>query len=400
MMSRRVVITAAVVAAVALAGVVVFAAVRSRSSEPSGRSAATTTTTVAPPLTTVAPQTIPVPPLPPAGPTTAPPPAITVPQQGGTVGTIPPESTTPAKTTPESTTPPTVTAAPPGTTKPPTSTTKPTTSTTKPGKVTRKTVVYTPPGAPKRRGELAIPRTHESTIVVLVHGGTDATTKKQMRGWADFYAQHGYASFAIDYLVATPTTPSPVYPKPETDVKAAVQFLRERAGTLAFDPDRIVVQGFSTGAALGAQALVTPNDPFFSGPGHFPNISDAPAAFIGFAGLYDGTQRDPSHYYGGPPDSPDPQVQERFAKANSIAQAAGAAGPALLYTGQEDDPAVVQSATSFRDALQSAGKDVTLTLVPGAGPSFDQAPSGALTPAGQQAAQQVLAWLQARFPPG
>ena len=40
-----------------------------------------------------------------------------------------------------------------------------------------------------------------------------------------------------------------------------------------------------------------------------------------------------------------------------------------------------------------------MTLVPGAGPGFDQETSGALTPAGQQAAEQVLEWLQARFPP-
>jgi acetyl esterase/lipase len=254
--------------------------------------------------------------------------------------------------------------------------------------VTRKTVVYTPPSAPKQRGDLVLPRTHATTIVVLVHGGSDATTKKQMRGWADYYAQHGYATFAIDYLVVTPTTPSPVYPKPETDVKAAVQFLRQRAGSLAIDPDRIVVQGLSTGAALGAQTLVTPNDPYFGGPAHYPNVSDAPAAFIGFSGLYDGAQPDPTRYYGGPPDSSNPDVQQRYAKANSIAQAAGAAGPALLYAAEGGD-AAGQSASSFRDALQSAGKDVTLTVTPAPGSAFDE-----------QTAPQVLDWLQARFPPG
>lgn len=385
MTSRRTaVIAAAVVAAIALAGVVTFAVLRSRSSEPAKRTSTTTTTTTVPPLTTVPPQTIPVPPLPPAGPTTAPPPAITVPE-----GTAPPARTTP----------PTVTAGPASSTKPTTSTTKPTTSTTKPERVPRRTVVYTPPGAPKRRADLAIPRAHGNTILVLAHGGSDTSTKKQMRGWADFYAQRGYPTFAIDYLVATPTTPSPVYPKPETNVKAAVQYLREHAAALGIDPDRIVVQGFSAGAALGAQALVTPNDVFFGGPGHYPNTSDAPAAFIGFSGEYDGAQRNPTQYYGGPPDSSDPRVKERYAKANSITQAAGAAGPSLLYVGEQEDPAVVQSATSFRDALQGAGKDVTLRVVPGAGASFDQSPSGALTPAGKQAAQQVLDWLQARFPP-
>jgi len=346
-------------------------------------------------VTTVAPQTIPVPPLPPAGPTTAPPPAITVPR--GTVRTAPPASTTPPTVTaaPASSTPPTVTAAPVTSGTSP-STTKPSTSTTKPGRVARKTVVYSPTGAPKRRGALVLPRSHANTIVVLVHANDENGSKKQMRGWADFYAEHGYPTFAIDYALTVPIAPT--YPKPQTDVKAAVQYLRGRAGALGIDPDRIVVQGFDAGAALGAQAEVTPNDAYFDGPAHYPNQSDAPAAFIGFYGLYDGTQKSPIYY--GPPNSPGPQVQERHAKADSIAHAAGAAGPALLVQGDADNQDYVASATAFRDALQSAGKDVTLTLVPGAQSAFDQGTSGALTPAGKQSAQQVLEWLAARFPPG
>jgi acetyl esterase/lipase len=240
------------------------------------------------------------------------------------------------------------------------------------------------------------PRQHSDTIVVLVHG---EGTRKQMRGWADFYARNGYPTFAIDYLVEKPTTPSPVYPKPQTDVKAAVQYVRERAGALGVNPDRIVVQGFSTGAALGAQADVTPNDAFFDGPAHHPNVDDAPAAFIGFYGRYDGGgQEDPTKYYSGPPDSSDPQVQERYAKANSIAQAAGAAGPALLVQADGDNEEFVASGTAFRDALQAAQKGVTLIPVTGAGHDFDQETSGALTPEGKQAAEQVLDWLHARFP--
>jgi acetyl esterase/lipase len=257
--------------------------------------------------------------------------------------------------------------------------------------------VYSPPDAPKRKGDLVLPRRHEDTIVVLVHPDDDDGSRKQMRDWANFYAQNGFPSFAIDYNLTVPI--GATYPKPQTDVKAAVQYLRGRAEQLDIDPDRIVVQGFDPGAALGAQAEVTPDDPFFDGPRRYPNISDKPAAFIGFYGRYDGGgQNEPMLYYGGPPGSADPEVEARYAKANSIAQAANATGPALLIQGEADDPDVVASATAFRDALQAAGKDVTLTLVPGATSAFDQDPSGELTPAGQQAAQQVLDWLSGRFP--
>jgi acetyl esterase/lipase len=403
--SRRFAFVAAAVGTLVLAGAAVFTACGSGSSDRSQRRAPGTPATTAPAttVTTLGPQTIPVPPLPPAGPTTAPPPAITVPR--GTVGTAPPASSTPPTVTAApvttGTSPSTSTTKPStSTTKPSTSTTKPSTSTTKPGKVTRKTVVYSPPAAPKRQGDLVLPRNHGATIVVLVHPNDETGSKRQMRGWADFYAQHGYPSFAIDYQLSIGgPLAAPVYAKSQTDVKAAVQFLRGRAGQLGVDPDHIVVQGFDAGAALGAQAEVTPNDPFFDGPRHYPNVNDAPAAYIGFSGRYDGHRPDQTKYYGGPPNSPDPKVQERYAEADSISQAAGAAGPALLFQGDADDPELVASATAFRDALQNAGKDVTLTIVPGARSGFDQEASGALTPAGQQAAQQVLEWLQTRFPP-
>jgi dienelactone hydrolase len=94
-------------------------------------------------------------------------------------------------------------------------------------------------------------------------------------------------------------------------------------------------------------------------------------------------------------------VQARYAEANSVAHASGATGPVLLFQGGNvDNPDPGGGSGSFSDALQSAGKDVTLSVVPGASPYFDQEKSGALTPAGEQAAQQVVDWLAARFPPG
>jgi acetyl esterase/lipase len=381
------------VVAVVTVPLLFFALGRDSTSERSEPDSTTTTTTAALTTpTTVGPQTVPVPPVPPLPPTTGAPPAVTVPPGRAPRTTT---TTTPPNTTTRPTTEPTVTAAPGSTT------TGPSTSTTKPKPSTRKTVVYSPPGAPKRQGDLVLPREHGDTIVVLVHGGDGSTgTRKQMRGWANFYAENGYPSFAIDYLLAKPSTPPPVYPKPETDLKAAVQYLRGRAAQLGLDTDRIVVQGFAAGAALGAQALVTPDDRFFDSPGRYPGESDKPAAFVGFYGRYDGGgQPKPTTYYGGPPDSSDPKVQERYAQANSIAHAAGAAGPTVLFQGGNvDNPDPVGQAGSFSDALQGAGKDVTLSVVPGASPYFDQEKTGALTPAGKQAAQEVVDWLAARFP--
>jgi hypothetical protein len=152
---------------------------------------------------------MPVPPTPPLPPTTGPPPAIPVPPAAPGTTTAP--DTTPRDTTRGSTPEPTVTAAP-----------APTPSTTRPTRVTRRTVVYSPPDASKRKGDLVVPRQHGDTIVVLVHPDDDDGSRKQMRDWANLYAQNGYPSFAIDYNLTNPFA-TPVYPKPQTDVKAAVQ---------------------------------------------------------------------------------------------------------------------------------------------------------------------------------
>jgi acetyl esterase/lipase len=251
--------------------------------------------------------------------------------------------------------------------------------------------------APWRRGDVAFPRRPRDTILVLVPTATGG--RRHLRGWAEFYADYGYATFAIDYLGSGPNAPAPVYPAPEVDVKAAVQYLRQRAGGLGVNPDRIVVHGFGTGAALGAQALVTPDHSYFDSPSLYPGLSDAPAAFIGFYGRYDGYQSDPVRYYGGPAASSDPKVRERYVRANVIARAGDAAGAALLIQGLADESAVVNSAAQLHDALRAARKDVTLRLVPGAGACFDVEESGALTMTGRAAATIVLDWLATRFPP-
>ncbi len=384
--------TVAVLAAVAA---LVLSACGDDSTSVRTQSSSTTsspTTSTAPASTaapnTAAPITISVPPAPPPpeSPATTAPPPNTIP-----VSVAPATADTKAPST--SASPPSPSTVPPPSTEPPSSTTVPL-------KPVRRAVVYTPDGAPARKATLVVPRPdHLDTVVVLVHGGNGTNgNRRQVRGWQDFYADNGITSLAIDYFLYKGSTPPPVYPQPERDVKAAVQWVREHAADLAIDPDRIVVQGFGAGAALGAQAYVTPGDPFFAGPGLEPGVSDASGAFVGFAGRYDGEQRNPAQYYGGPPDSEDPVVQARYEQANSVAHAADASGPALLFQAANGTPALVDQARAFDEALVAAGVDSELVLPPSADDDFDTA-GKELTPAGEAAAQQVLAWLAARFPP-
>jgi acetyl esterase/lipase len=259
-----------------------------------------------------------------------------------------------------------------------------------------RTVVVTPPGAREVRGDLRVPVLHHRMAFVLVHGGGGFLGDKgELRAWQDLYANHNYLTLSADYLTFNDDTPAPVYPQPESDVKAAVQFLRRHAHELSIDADKIVVHGFSAGARIGAQLLVGPNDPALAGSTRWPRQTDRIAGLIGFYGYYSGYQFQPDRYYGGRANSRDPAVRARGKAANSDARAGNATGPVLLFHGNVD-PMPVSQSTRFADSLRAAGNDVDLVVVEGANHGFD-IKDGKLTPEGELASVRVLDWLARQF---
>jgi acetyl esterase/lipase len=261
----------------------------------------------------------------------------------------------------------------------------------------RRTVVFTPPGTREVLGDLRVPPLRHRTAVVLVHGGGGFRGGRgEVHAWQDVFAKAGYVTLAADYFIFDDNTPAPVYPQPESDVKAAVQYLRRHAADLGIDPERIVVQGFSAGARIGAQLLVGPDDPALAGPTRWPNPTDRIAGLVGFYGYYDGYQFQADRYYGGRANSSDPAVQSRWKVADSDARAAAATGPVLLFHG-DIDPLPVKQSTEFADSLRAAGDDVDLEVVPGATHGFD-IKNGKLTPRGLLSSRRVINWLERHFP--
>jgi acetyl esterase/lipase len=256
--------------------------------------------------------------------------------------------------------------------------------------------VVTPPRSREVLGDLRVPALHHRTAIVLVHGGGGFLGDRgEVHAWQDFYARSGYITLSADYFIFNDDTPPPVYPQPESDVKAAVQYVRRNADELAVDPERIVVQGFSAGARIGGQLLVGPDDPALAGPTRWPSPTDRIAGLIGFYGYYSGYQFQPDRYYGGRAGSRDPEVRARWDAANSDARAATATGPVLLFHG-DIDPMPLNQSTGFVDALRAAGHDADLEVVPGANHGFD-IKNGKLTPVGRLSGHRVLRWLDEHF---
>lgn len=262
-------------------------------------------------------------------------------------------------------------------------------------------VTYTPPTAVRPfQGELCRPVTDQRDVaVMLIHGGSGVSgAPTGMRAWATRLLAEGYVVFMPAYHLFKPGGESPVFPRPEQNIKAAVQFLRGTANATGIRRDRIVVQGMSAGARLGSVAYTHPDDPYFQGPELWPDLSDEVNGFIGFYHTYDGTMQYSTQYYGGPDDSRDPKVRERWDHADAIASAAAARGPALFITGDRDWNLIIEHQNRFAERLRDSGEVATTVVIKGGSHGFDAGGTTRLSKLGEQAATEVLHWLNEQFP--
>ena len=103
----------------------------------------------------------------------------------------------------------------------------------------RNDIVFAEHDGTKLLGDLYSPKgLDKAPVLVAVHGGGwQVGSRKFYTHWGPYLAKNGYAVFAIEYRLMKPgvkTWPGAVY-----DTKAAVQFVRAKAGELGVDPERV-----------------------------------------------------------------------------------------------------------------------------------------------------------------
>jgi acetyl esterase/lipase len=257
-------------------------------------------------------------------------------------------------------------------------------------------VTFTPPEASDRhRATLCRPADAPRGLVVLIHGGGGYSgDREQMTGWAGWYREQGFVTMAIDYTLVGDGTPEPVFPRPEQDVKAAIQWAHLQADRLGYE--NVLLHGSSAGARLAAEAFTTPGDPYFAGDDLWPGVDDSAQGLIGFYGYYDGDTLEPEAQYGGPRG--DDAADARWDQADSVAHAAHATGPVLLFHGDVDGLINIAQTERFGSALADAGIDVSAFIVTDGNHAFDGTYGDLTTATGDQAADKIAAWLSTRFP--
>lgn len=127
-----------------------------------------------------------------------------------------------------------------------------------------RTMIYAShPAAPRHPGDLLLDyhpasgRTSAPCVVILHGGGWDGGNRKQMPEINHWLASRGYAVASLDYRRA----PEFRYPAPVEDTRAALAFLKSRAGELGIDSSRFVLLGRSAGGQIALQAAYTLGEP-------------------------------------------------------------------------------------------------------------------------------------------
>ena len=223
----------------------------------------------------------------------------------------------------------------------------------------------------------------KAPALVAVHGGGwQIGDRKFYSNWGPYLARNGFAVFAIEYRLMKPSVKT--YPGSVYDAKAAVQYVRAKAGDFGIDPDRIGMIGDSAGAHLSALVALAGEEPAFSSKYRSdPNaaLQAKVKAVVGFYGVYDMLAQWQHDLVTRPRDnisekylSAAPHTNRKvFFEASPISYATADRNSTrfLLIHGDHDD--IVDPATqsaAFLLALKQAGFFVRTVVIPGAGHFF------------------------------
>ena len=249
----------------------------------------------------------------------------------------------------------------------------------------RRGVVFHTDGRLRLRLDIYMPRDaalegESRPAVIQVHGGGWIAGSRVEQGipLLNHMAQNGWIGFNIDYRLS----PRATLPDHVIDVKRAIAWVREHAGELGVDPQRICLTGGSAGGHLTALAALTADDPSLQ-PG-FEDADTSVAAAVPFYGVYDMLDEDVVYYEGLRSwlleeivikcrRAEDP---ESFRAVSPTHRVHPGAPPFLVFHGERDTLVPPEDARAFAERLRAVSRNEALYVeLPGAEHAFDLMPS-------------------------
>jgi acetyl esterase/lipase len=234
------------------------------------------------------------------------------------------------------------------------------------------------PGARPLELDLHLPPETDGPVpvVVFLHGGGWRLGSRHSAGPAyrgadptpfEQVALAGIAVASVDYRLSGEA----VWPAQLHDAKAAVRWLRHRAGELGIDPGRVAAWGESAGGHLAALLGLTAGHPALEGDVGVPGPSSAVGAVVAW---YPPTDlRLVAADRGADPDAADsreaqllgapvPSAPARAAEASPVSHVSSTAPPVLLLHGRADRFISPAQSKRLNEALRAVGAEVELHL--------------------------------------
>jgi acetyl esterase/lipase len=228
-------------------------------------------------------------------------------------------------------------------------------------------------------------------VVVFLHGGGWRLGSRHLAGPAyrgqtptpfERIAQAGIAVASADYRLSGEAP----WPAQLHDAKAAVRWLRARAGDVGIDPERIAAWGESAGGHLAELLGLTVGDPALEGGIGVSGPSSAVAAVAAWYAPSDVRAvatdlgidpLDPATREAQLLGAPAPEVPDAAAQASPLTHVSPAAPPFLLLHGRADRFVPCVQSERLAAELDAAGADVELHLLDGADHMWLGAPDAA-----------------------
>jgi acetyl esterase/lipase len=214
-------------------------------------------------------------------------------------------------------------------------------------------------------------------LVVWIHGDNwrDGSKADCPVTWL---AQEGYAVASIGYRLTDTAT----YPAQLDDCRAAIAEIERNAEVWGIDRDRVAVVGSGAGGHLAALVGLVPDEPQAAGNSvERPRVAAvcavaAPSDLLALGPAQDRPNSAASRLVGGPL----PEFREAARRASPVGHVSADDPPILVLHGAADAAMPPRQATALHAAVQAAGADSTLVMLPGVGHSV---PLGRSTPGGQ-----------------